>query len=60
MMPRTEHPIHDAIAAIGRAVAHLAADLAERRGEVATTDRTAVRSKQPTGDGQGLSAGEQQ
>jgi hypothetical protein len=39
-----DHPVHDAIEAIGRAVARVVGAIAERRGELGTADHTAVPS----------------
>jgi hypothetical protein len=42
MMHGADHPVHDAIEAIGRAVARVAGAIAERRGELGALERTAV------------------
>ena len=52
MMHEADHPVHDAIEAIGRAVARVAGAIAERRGELGAADRTAVPPAKRTDGGE--------
>jgi len=56
-MHEADHPVHDAIEAIGRAVARVIGAIAERRGELGTADRTAVPPAKRTDSGEKSSEG---
>jgi len=47
-----DHPVHDAIEAIGRAVARVVGAITERRGELGTADHTAVPPAKRTDGGE--------